>query len=97
MPSLGQVRYLSAVKLAAAVVGNSSSGIIDPSFEVPTVNIGNRQRGRISAPSVYHCSAELAAIEGGHGEAVESKISSELSSQQNPYGVGVSAKNGKFY
>ena len=89
VPSLGQVRYLSAVKLAAAVVGNSSSGIIEaPSFEVPTVNIGNRQRGRISAPSVYHCSAELAAIEEAMARAVESKISGELSSQQNPYGVG---------
>ncbi len=46
IPSLGQVRYLSAVKHAAAVIGNSSSGIIEvPAFDVPTVNIGSRQKG----------------------------------------------------
>ncbi|SQC91410.1 Polysialic acid biosynthesis protein P7 [Cedecea neteri] len=50
IPSLGQVRYLSAVKHAAAVIGNSSSGIIEvPAFNVPTVNIGVRQKGRLAA------------------------------------------------
>lgn len=45
IPSLGQLRYLSAVKHAAAVIGNSSSGIIEvPAFDVPTVNIGDRQK-----------------------------------------------------
>lgn len=56
IPSLGQKRYLSAVKHAAAVVGNSSSGIIEvPSFDVATINIGMRQKGRLSAKSVIHC------------------------------------------
>ena len=89
VPSLGQVRYLSAVKYATAVVGNSSSGIIEvPSFAVPTVNIGSRQKGRISAPSVYHCSAERAAIEGALASAIAAKSSGELFGLQNPYGVG---------
>lgn len=56
IPSLGQKRYLSAVKHSAAVIGNSSSGIIEvPSFDVATINIGMRQKGRLSAKSVIHC------------------------------------------
>lgn len=56
VPSLGQRRYLSAVKLADAVIGNSSSGISEvPSLKVPTVNIGQRQNGRMSARSVINC------------------------------------------
>ncbi|MEM7998715.1 UDP-N-acetylglucosamine 2-epimerase, partial [Morganella morganii] len=63
IPSLGQVRYLSAVKHSAAVIGNSSSGIIEvPSFEVPTVNIGVRQKGRLSAKSVLHASLDPDSI-----------------------------------
>ena len=56
IPSLGQERYLSAVKHSTAVIGNSSSGIIEvPSFDVATINIGMRQKGRLSAKSVIHC------------------------------------------
>lgn len=66
--SLGQVRYLSALQFCMAVVGNSSSGIIEaPSFHIPTVNIGIRQQGRVRADSVIDCGNEtqeiLAAIE----------------------------------
>jgi len=54
--SLGQLRYLSAVQYVDAVVGNSSSGIIEvPAFNIPTVNIGDRQKGRITGPSVFNC------------------------------------------
>jgi GDP/UDP-N,N'-diacetylbacillosamine 2-epimerase (hydrolysing) len=54
--SLGQLRYLSALQFMDAVVGNSSSGIIEaPSFKVATVNIGNRQKGRIQADSTINC------------------------------------------
>jgi len=54
--SLGQVRYLSALKLADAVIGNSSSGIIEaPACHTPTVNIGDRQTGRLKADSVIDC------------------------------------------
>ena len=54
--SLGMVRYLSAIQYVDAVVGNSSSGIIEvPSFKKPTVNIGSRQKGRIQAKSIINC------------------------------------------
>tara|TARA_R110002050_G_scaffold237905_1_gene373995 strand:+ start:5204 stop:6373 length:1170 start_codon:yes stop_codon:yes gene_type:complete len=54
--SLGQLRYLSAIQLMDAVVGNSSSGIIEvPAFNVPTVNIGDRQKGRIMGPTIFCC------------------------------------------
>jgi len=54
--NLGQKKYYSAIKIAAAVIGNSSSGIIEaPSFNTGTVNIGNRQKGRLASDSVIHC------------------------------------------
>ena len=54
--SLGVLRYLSALQFVDAVVGNSSSGIIEvPSFNIPTVNIGDRQKGRIQAQSIINC------------------------------------------
>lgn len=64
--SLGLKRYLSALQYVSAVVGNSSSGIIEvPSFGIPTLNIGNRQKGRISADSVVHCEATVDEIHQG--------------------------------
>lgn len=58
-PSLGLKRYLSALRFVCAVVGNSSSGIIEvPSFGIPTLNIGDRQKGRIAATSVVNCGTE---------------------------------------
>ena len=55
-PSLGLKKYLSALRYVTAVVGNSSSGIIEvPSFGIPTLNIGDRQKGRIAAESVINC------------------------------------------
>lgn len=62
--SLGMKRYLSAVKYADFVLGNSSSGIIEvPSFNIPTVNIGERQRGRLQADSIINCKAECDEID----------------------------------
>lgn len=61
--SLGQQRYLSAVKLASAVIGNSSSGISEvPSLGVPSINIGQRQKGRLSACSVLHTDTSIDSI-----------------------------------
>ncbi len=63
VPNLGQQGYLSLVALAGAVVGNSSSGIIEaPAVGVPTVNLGSRQAGRLRAPSVLDCAEERPAI-----------------------------------
>lgn len=89
--SMGQLRYLSAMKIADAVVGNSSSGIIEaPSFGIPTVNIGDRQKGRIQASSVINCEPNTYAIK----EAVEKALAREnMADMVNPYGEGdVSSK-----
>lgn len=86
IPSLGYKRYLSVVKYSAAVIGNSSSGIIEvPSLGVPTINIGQRQQGRLAAQSVLHCDAKRDAIT----QAIELALS-PLDRQAfiNPYGAG---------
>ena len=73
--SLGQKRYLSCMKLANAVVGNSSSGLIEaPLLMVPTVNIGDRQKGRESTPSVINAPPKSPAII----KAINLAISSEF-------------------
>lgn len=85
IPSLGQRRYLSAVKHASAVIGNSSSGIIEvPSFNVPTINIGMRQSGRTAASSVYHCEATQQSIIKATTEALARSHDNVI----NPYGGG---------
>lgn len=89
IPSLGQKRYLSAVKHSAAVIGNSSSGIIEvPAFDVATIDIGMRQKGRLSAKSVIHCHPHkkdiVNAIDTGINKAY--KVNDEVIF--NPYGQG---------
>ncbi|GGX84106.1 UDP-N-acetylglucosamine 2-epimerase [Vogesella alkaliphila] len=89
MPSLGQVRYLSAVKHATAVIGNSSSGIIEvPAFAVPTVDIGQRQKGRLAAASVIHCDANRLAIKTAIKAAVSMHAKLAGKPVANPYGQG---------
>ena len=87
--SLGVKRYLSAVKYSSVVIGNSSSGLLEvPSFKVPTVNIGDRQKGHIEAESVI----DVAPIESEICSAVKKALSSEFKkkceSVKNPYGDG---------
>lgn len=66
IPSLGQRRYFSALKYMTAVIGNSSSGIIEvPTFGIPTLDIGDRQKGRITAESVIHCGYSVEEIRWG--------------------------------
>src|ERR1043166_1303589 len=61
--TLGQLNYLSAMKHALAVIGNSSSGIVEaPAMGVPTVNVGERQRGRLKATSIIDCAEEQRSI-----------------------------------
>lgn len=89
MPSLGQKRYLSAVKHAAAVVGNSSSGIIEaPAFNVPTVNIGKRQKGRLAAKSVIHCLPNKVSITEAISKALDENHIIAEENFTNPYGQG---------
>jgi GDP/UDP-N,N'-diacetylbacillosamine 2-epimerase (hydrolysing) len=87
--SLGQLRYLSLMKLVDGVVGNSSSGLLEaPSFHLGTVNIGDRQKGRLRAKSVIDCEPTKACI----SVALEMLFSSEfrllLDEAINPYGEG---------
>ncbi len=89
IPSLGQKRYLSTVKNAAVVIGNSSSGIIEvPAFNVPTVNIGVRQKGRLAAKSVLNCIATKAAISAAITTAVTGSYKIPGETIINPYGAG---------
>ena len=89
IPSLGQMRYLSSVKYADVVIGNSSSGVIEvPSFNVPTVNIGVRQQGRLAAKSVLHCSATVDGILDAIALAVSRNYKKEDEKILNPYGQG---------
>lgn len=87
--SLGQLRYLSCMRLVDAVVGNSSSGLAEaPSLGVATVNIGDRQKGRLRADSVIDCVADRLAI----GEALQQTMTpafrAQLINVENPYGNG---------
>ena len=92
IPSLGQVRYLSSVKHAAAVIGNSSSGIIEvPAFDVPTIDIGARQKGRLAAKSVLHADPNQASIAKAIETAVSRQYRTEGEIVVNPYGLGDSS------
>lgn len=91
--SMGQVRYLSAMKHSIGVVGNSSSGLIEaPSFKVGTLDIGDRQRGRIKADSVIECDATEESIRLGLGKLMSEEFQSSLPKVENPYGVGGAAE-----
>ena len=84
--SLGQLLYLSALKYARAVVGNSSSGIIEaPSLKIPTVNIGSRQQGRIQAESIIDCRPISDDISKALAKAVSSEFRREIHRVINPY------------
>lgn len=91
--SLGQLRYLSCVRHVDGVVGNSSSGLIEaPSLRTGTVNVGDRQRGRLKAASVIDCSADRDAITAAIQQLYSPTFQSALSLVQNPYGEGGAAE-----
>ncbi len=91
--SLGQVNYLSALREASLVIGNSSSGIIEaPSFKVPTINIGNRQKGRIKPLSVIDCSLSKKEVSLSIKKGLSIKFCNSFSNLKNPYGEGNSSK-----
>lgn len=87
--SLGQLLYLSAVKHVDGVVGNSSSGIIEaPSLRTGTVNIGDRQRGRVRATSVIDCAANRRSIVDALKRLFSAQFQEELLLAENPYSSG---------
>lgn len=87
--NLGTQAYFSLMKIAAAMVGNSSSGIIEAaSFQLPVVNIGSRQAGRVRARNVIDVDASRAAIEPALAAALGRPFRDSLAGLRNPYGRG---------
>ncbi len=87
--SLGTQRYLSAVAYSSVVIGNSSSGIIEvPSLHVPTINIGDRQKGRIQAESIINCEPTEKDFSEKLAYAVSEESQQKAQSCTNPYGEG---------
>lgn len=87
--SLGQLRYLSAMKYADIVVGNSSSGIIEaPSFNIPTINIGDRQKGRVQGETIINSKPEENEIYDAIQLGLSTHFKERLNDILNPYGEG---------
>lgn len=87
--SLGVARYLSLMRLASAVVGNSSSGLLEaPAVGVPTVDIGERQAGRLRAPSVIHCAEDAGEIRAAIERALSPEHLAIVAEKKTPYGCG---------
>ena len=90
--SLGRHRYLSLMKLCRAVVGNSSSGIIEaPTAGVPTVNVGDRQKGRLRAASVIDCHCGCESIKAALQQACSTEYGALARMSVNPYENGHTA------
>lgn len=88
-PSLGQLRYLSCIAECDGVIGNSSSGIIEvPSLHKATINIGDRQRGRLQAASVINCAPVRDEISHAIAHMYSLEFRAVLGTVQNPYGDG---------
>lgn len=84
--SLGKTKYLSALQYVTAVVGNSSSGIIEvPSFGIPTLNIGDRQKGRICSESIIHCGNSYSEIKKGITKIISDELKIKAQNAVNPY------------
>lgn len=91
--SLGQLRYLSCMRHVDGVVGNSSSGLIEaPSLGVGTINIGERQRGRLRASSVIDCDPDHASIVTALQKLYSPAFQARLAAVSNPYGEGGAAE-----
>ncbi len=87
--SLGMLRYLSALKYAQMVIGNSSSGLVEaPSFGIPTINIGDRQKGRIRAESIIDCKVTKGDICKAIELANNPVFRKKCKNAENPYGDG---------
>ena len=87
-PTLGSKAYLTALSLVDLVIGNSSSGIIEaPSFKTPTINIGNRQKGRIQASTVVNTPPETKAITKAIKQGLEMIQDTSVLNIKNPYEV----------
>ncbi|MFY4808192.1 UDP-N-acetylglucosamine 2-epimerase [Aliarcobacter butzleri] len=91
--SLGQLRYLSALQYLDAMVGNSSSGLGEaPSFRIGTINIGDRQKGRIKASSVIDCEPNEKSILEAFKKLYSKEFQEDLKTTINPYGDGCASQ-----
>ncbi len=91
--SMGQLRYLSALQFMDAVVGNSSSGLAEaPSFKIATINIGDRQKGRIKAKSVIDTKTSKKEIIKAFDKVYSDEFQTSLKKVKNPYGDGCASK-----
>ncbi|APQ17354.1 UDP-N-acetylglucosamine 2-epimerase [Maribacter hydrothermalis] len=87
--SLGQLRYLSALKHVDFVIGNSSSGILEvPYFHIPTINIGDRQKGRVAPISVIHCKPTAPEISSAILKTTSKKFLDDIKNQELLFGDG---------
>lgn len=87
--SLGQLRYLSALKYVDAIIGNSSSGIIEvPYYSIPTINIGDRQKGRVAPFSVLQTGNSFAEIKIALDKSLSKQFRSNILNQKQIYGSG---------
>ena len=91
--SMGNIAYLSMLKYVDCVIGNSSSGIVEaPTFRTGTINIGNRQKGRVQASSVINCKLETKSILNALNTLHSPRFKKKLIRIKNPYGVGGASK-----
>lgn len=91
--SLGQLRYLSALQFVDFVIGNSSSGILEvPAFHIPTINIGDRQKGRINCESVINSTNSLEDIKKSITFAIDKQFRETIQQQEMLYGNGTAAE-----
>ncbi|EPH5994708.1 UDP-N-acetylglucosamine 2-epimerase [Campylobacter coli] len=94
--SMGALNYLSSMQFINAVVGNSSSALCEaPSFKIASINIGDRQKGRIKAKSVIDCEANFKSIEEAFKKLNDKNFIKELKNTENPYGKAGAAKKTK--
>lgn len=92
--SLGSKRYLSSMCYSAGVLGNSSSGIVEaPCFGIPTINIGERQSGRLQAKSIINCNLEENEIANAIDIVLTPEFVNKAKQAINPYGSGETSKN----
>ena len=91
--SMGQLKYLSALQFMDAVVGNSSSGLAEaPSFNIATIDIGDRQKGRIKADSVISCKPTKESIDGAFRKSFSEEFKNVVVNTRSPYGNGGASK-----
>lgn len=91
--SMGQLNFLSALKNIDFIIGNSSSGLLEaPSLKVGTINIGDRQRGRLKAKSIIDCKPEKREIKKAIEKIYSNKFQKLLKNVENPYGDGMASQ-----